>query len=83
MRDVVLGELTQAGGVADGPPARVGDRRGGVAVGAQIRALGNGVVSLQAQTALRMLLCDAGLCVAAAAGPETAGRAETAARWAA
>ena len=33
--------------------------------GAQIRALGNGVVPLQAATALRMLLRDAGLCIAA------------------
>jgi DNA (cytosine-5)-methyltransferase 1 len=47
--------------------------------GAQIRALGNGVVPLQAATALRLLLRDAGLCIArissitsAASIPDTA-----------
>jgi DNA (cytosine-5)-methyltransferase 1 len=55
----------------------------GLPWGAQIRALGNGVVPLQAQTALRMLLGDAGLCAATAAGPVAAGCADSAGRWAA
>jgi DNA (cytosine-5)-methyltransferase 1 len=50
----------------------------GLPWGAQIRALGHGVVPLQAQTALRLLLADAGLCPSGAAGP-----AATAARGAA
>ena len=64
------------------PPGWVTDVAG-LPWGAQIRALGNGVVPLQAQTALRMLLRDAGLCAADAAGPVAAGCADSAGRWAA
>jgi hypothetical protein len=64
------------------PPGWVTDVAG-LPWGAQIRTLGNGVVPLQAQTALRTLLGDAGLCPASAAEPAAAGRADSAGRWAA